>query len=165
MKFLDYLRANFTCDPATGELRHRRPISKGWPIPPGTRAGSRTKAGYLRTTVCGRAYMVHRLIWLFVHGNWPRGFLDHRNGVRTDNRIANLRVLSKRGNACNRIAPNKNNRSGFIGATYRPRQGWVSQIGHKGRQYVLGYFESPEEAHLLYLMAKIQLHTSLVRSV
>lgn len=53
-------------------------------------AGSWNSYGYRRITVDGRGYPAHRLAWLHVHGRWPQGEIDHINGIKHDNRLANL---------------------------------------------------------------------------
>lgn len=53
-------------------------------------AGSWNSYGYRRIKVDGRGYPAHRLAWLHVHGRWPQGEIDHINGIKHDNRIANL---------------------------------------------------------------------------
>jgi hypothetical protein len=47
--------------------------------------------GYLRVWIDGYTFPAHRLIWLHVHACWPTYWIDHINGVRDDNRLANLR--------------------------------------------------------------------------
>jgi hypothetical protein len=48
--------------------------------------------GYIVLTLFDKRYMTHRLAWLYVHGEWPSGEIDHINLEKTDNRIANLRI-------------------------------------------------------------------------
>lgn len=66
------------------------------------KAGTKTSGGYIRVGVLGKSYMVHRLAWLLHYGQWPNGLIDHANGIRDDNRIVNLRDVTRRGNAQNR---------------------------------------------------------------
>lgn len=50
--------------------------------------------GYRYISFRGRHYYAHRLAWLIVKGEWPKNHIDHINGVKDDNRIANLRDVS-----------------------------------------------------------------------
>lgn len=47
--------------------------------------------GYRQGKVLGKKMRGHRVAWAIFYGKWPEGDLRHRNGVRSDNRIANLR--------------------------------------------------------------------------
>lgn len=49
----------------------------------------------------GGRFAAHRIVWKWVHGRDPRGVIDHINGIRDDNRIANLRDVSPIDNAQN----------------------------------------------------------------
>src|SRR5262245_14923519 len=71
--------------PETGELRWR--VSRrGRGARLGRDAGAGHAKGYRRVSVDGRDYLVHRVIWLWMTGEWPAAQIDHRNGVRDDNR-------------------------------------------------------------------------------
>lgn len=134
------LKRTLRYDKRTGVFTYCKPTSKGWPHAIGTIAGTLTKLGYIRIYVNRRAYMAHRLAWLYEKDAWPSTFLDHKNGVRNDNRISNLREASKAENAQNRSGSNKNSSHGWLGVSYRPLQGWASQIGLKNGTYNLGFF-------------------------
>ena len=103
--------------------------------------------GYLRINLAGRMYLVHRIVWLWVNGSWPTGEIDHINGCRTDNRIANLREVAHAENARNAARPSTNT-SGVIGVSYDARDGlWHAYIGVGiGRRKSLGYFRTKAEA-------------------
>jgi len=114
-------------------------------------------SGYLKIRYLGRQYRAHRLAWLFTYGEWPRGDIDHINGVRSDNRIANLRVVSKSENMENIRVTTTRNRSGFLGV-YRKGGRFRADITVKKKTVHLGYFVTAEEAHAAYVEAKRRLH-------
>lgn len=59
-------------------------------------AGTKDTSGHLQTMVYGRLYLVHRIIWIMLNGDIPDKMeIDHINGVRDDNRIENLRLVTK----------------------------------------------------------------------
>jgi hypothetical protein len=94
----------------------------------------------------------HRVCWAAHYGEWPADQVDHINGDRTDNRIANLRLATNRENSIN-SAKNKNNTTGFTGVS-RHRGRFRAQIKVYGRQIFLGYFDCPEAAYKAYCAAK-----------
>ena len=55
-----------------------------------------SSSGYYRETVAGIPVLVHRRVWEQAHGPIPDGMeIHHRNGVKTDNRLENLEIVSK----------------------------------------------------------------------
>lgn len=68
----------------------------------GRPAGTIVGSGYMHVTIKSHPVSIHRLIWAYVHGYWPTNDIDHINGVRTDNRIVNLREVSRAVNLRNR---------------------------------------------------------------
>ncbi len=58
--------------------------------------------GYYRFTLKGKHYKAHRVAWFLYHNEWPNLFIDHINGIRNDNRISNLALVSRSGNNQNR---------------------------------------------------------------
>ena len=122
-------------------------------------AGSRHNRGYLAIRIVGRSYLCHRLAWLYVHGRWPSHQLDHINGVRDDNRIANLRECTNAQN-CQNARPHADG-SGKLGTTWeKRRRKWQAGIGLNGKRIFLGYFATQQEAHAAYLSAKQRLHVA-----
>ena len=136
-------------DPLTGEFRWNSGTHKH------RRAGTLSSTGYVKIVVQGKEYQAHRLAVLCMTGKLPTQDVDHMNCNRADNRWINLRVVARRINAHNRAGANRNNRSGWAGVHSFRGGRWVAQIAppHKAKQH-LGIFNSPEEAHLVYLMAK-----------
>ena len=58
--------------------------------------------GYLCITINKVRYRSARLVWLYVHGQWPEHEMDHINRVRDDNRLSNLRDVTHAVNMENR---------------------------------------------------------------
>ncbi len=118
-------------------------------------AGGLKSDGYLRIRIKGKRYLAHRLAWLYVHGSFPEQDIDHINGNKQDNSIANLRDVSCRENQCNR----KRHREGRLqGCFYRKHtKKWIAQIRINGKKVHLGLFHTEAEAHEVYIQAKSQV--------
>lgn len=114
--------------------------------------------GYLGLKIERKHYYAHRIAWLFVHGEWPENDIDHINGIKTDNRIANLRHCTRSENQRNHglTAANK---SGRKGASYSSRcRAWVATIRVNGKQVYLGTFPDRDAAGRAYDEASKRLH-------
>lgn len=48
--------------------------------------------GYMCGMIGTAHVIAHRAAWALVHGEWPASTVVHRNGDKSDNRIANLRL-------------------------------------------------------------------------
>lgn len=105
------------------------------------------KYSYIR--VDGSSYLAHRLAWLITHGVWPSADIDHVNGNKQDNRIANLRPATRAENMANTSCRSKVGLKGVvkIGARYR------AQITINRKTVYLGLFGSPADAHDAYVAA------------
>lgn len=120
-------------------------------------AGSHDVSGYIQVNIGGNVLKAHRVAWLLAHGEWPSGQIDHINGVRDDNRLCNLRVVTNAINCQNKRAPLPSNKSGFLGVSWN-NGAWRAAVQLNGKQHHVGRFKSPEEAHQAYLVAKRKLH-------
>lgn len=144
-------------DPATGVFRWKR-RRKGVRSD-GAIAGSPADGYYTSITVDRVQYLVHRLAWLYMYGVWPVSQLDHINEDKTDNRLANLREATNAQNTQNVTALRSTNTSGYLGVSWECRKRrWQAGIKVDGKRRWLGYFDTPEEAHAAYLVAKRELH-------
>ena len=113
-------------------------------------AGTINGAGYVQISIDGKLYLAHRLAYLYVEGRFPKNLIDHRDGVRSNNRWSNLRDCSYSQNRLNSKISVKNS-SGFKGVTYDPRRGkWLSRAKIDKKSKHLGYFDSAEDASLAY---------------
>lgn len=155
-------RMRMSYDPLTGDLvieKHGR-----CPALNGRVTRSLDVSGYVQVNLKPHGPIKgHRLAWLLHYGEWPTGHIDHINGVRDDNRIANLRVVENRVNAQNKRIPMVTNKSGFLGVTSAfmkadgiPR--WRATLAKDKKTYHLGVFNTPEAAHEAYVSAKRQMH-------
>lgn len=109
-------------------------------------AGSLSGDGYWQVVFDGSTWKAHRLIWVYVNGSIPENMeVDHINAVKTDNRIENLRLATRKENG-----RNLHNRaagvSGVRGVYLHNSGKYYSQIRIDGRPVHLGYFDSKEEA-------------------
>ena len=102
-------------------------------------------------------YPAHRVAWLYVHGKWPDGVIDHINGDWLDNRIANLRDVTQGVNLQNQRNARAGSKSGLLGVR-KNGNNWMAMIQLSKRQIYLGTFADKHEAHRAYLDAKRQIH-------
>ena len=129
----------------------------------GKRGGHPNDIGYLLLGVDSNSYRVHRLAWLYVHGHWPIGDLDHINGNPADNRITNLREATAAQNLANSRKP-ITNRSGYKGVSWHSgAKKWQAHIRHNGRRIYLGLFTDPAVAHAAYCQAAQKLKGNFAR--
>jgi hypothetical protein len=129
--------------------KQRRGIKTGVPL------GTCNGFGYLRITVLGKSFYAHRLAWMYVHGQWPVGQIDHINGNKTDNSIKNLRDVSLQANLQNKVKAQANSESRILGVSWHKKaKKWQAHICvYKQRKY-LGLFENIEDAEKAYQKEK-----------
>lgn len=139
----------------TGDFHWNVKLRAGAP-PAGTKAGSINSEGYRYIKIDGRQYSAHKLAWLYVYGEWPSKELDHKNRVKDDNRIENLREATISQQRANRFL--SSNTSGRKGVSWnRHAKKWRADIMKAGKRYMLGYFDDPDEAALAYRTAAVRL--------
>ncbi len=112
----------------------------------GDTAGRLDSKGYLRIGIGRRQYRAHRLIWLYVTGEWPPHEIDHKDRNRTNNAWLNLRPATSGQNKQNATL-RKDNVSGVRGVYFEARrQVWCAQITVNGTRRGLGAFPTRELA-------------------
>lgn len=137
-------RELFNYDPDTGVVT--RKITTSHNAIKGSTVGYVTTSGYLSLSVQNKHYYVHRIIWLLVYGNFPSDQTDHKNQIRTDNRLSNLRSVTRKTNSKNKRLPS-NNTSGSMGVYWSKHSGkWLSAIQINGKAIHLGSFEHFKDA-------------------
>lgn len=102
--------------------------------------------GYLHGALLGQTVAAHRVVWKMANGTDAVGDIDHINGGRADNRIANLRDVDAATNRRN-AAQSVRNTSGVTGVTFFRKTGqWRATITVDRRTYSLGYHDTIEGA-------------------
>ena len=157
------IRDFLTYDPETGIfLRKKLPGRGGLHRDP--KVGSIESNGYHSITHMGVRYRSHRLAWWFVYGEMPPTNLDidHVNGHRQDNRIANLRLATRSQNNVNG-RPKRHGRK-YCGVFFCKDTGrWRACLGLNYRRVDLGRHDTPEAAARAYDAAAIQHYGEYAR--
>ncbi len=173
----DTLRELIALDPDTGLLSWR-PRDRRWfgDAPSGDRVTAAWNArwagtpalnadngrGYLRGRVVGENVLAHRAVWAIHYGEHPPGEIDHINGRKDDNRVANLRCCSRQQNLHNTLAQLSEGRQ-FKGV-YRDRGRWAAKLRHGGKSHHIGCFGSEIEAAKAYDARAAELRGDYART-
>lgn len=147
-------RELFSYDPETGALRWRV-TRRG--VRAGRIAGHAAPDGYILVRADQVLYKAHRIAWLIYFAEWPNGQIDHIDGNPGNNRLSNLRDVSPTVNQQNKRQATRQSSTGVLGV-FPSRGRFISRIRDQGKPTHLGVFDTPEEAHQVYLHAKRALH-------
>ena len=150
------LKELFEYDPEIGCFFRKTNSGTRWRI--GQRAGTFDKNKYRQIKIDNKLYKEHRLVWFYVYGFWPKKEIDHIDRNPSNNKLSNLREVSRKENAENTIA-HKDNVSKFKGVTFDKRKNiWFARIMHNKVQHHLGTYRSPEAAAEAYIKAANEFH-------
>jgi len=107
-----------------------------------------------------RSIKLHRLVM-----GEPEGFeVDHKYGIRLDNRKAHLRLATRSDNNHN-AKVRRDNTSGRKGVSWHKKvKKWFAQIMYMGKQKHLGYFSDPDAAYEAYCQAALKYHGEFART-
>lgn len=134
----DHIKETYEYDPATGKIFWKAKLK-------GKETFKTTMpSGYLFGKVLRKTFYAHRVAWLLHYGEWPKRGVDHINGVKTDNRLCNLRDVDQSENMKNRKIP-KTNRSGVSGV-WQEGSRWRATIVVNRQKHHLGFFDKFEQA-------------------
>ncbi len=150
-KFADLLSYN----PETGRLMWAKKPSRN--VRPGTFAGTKKPEGYVRVKLGGDYEYAHRIAWYIMTGEEPPE-IDHKNGIRDDNRWGNLRAATRIVNAQNLRTARRDNKSTGLLGVYPNHDRFMARIVIDKAVRYLGTFDTPTQAHEAYLSAKRQHH-------
>jgi len=153
----EYLKKLLSYDKETGLFFWN--ISKGT-IKAGKKAGFKQSKGYIQISIDNKQYFAHRLAWLYIHGAWPINLIDHIDQNKENNKIENLRDVTKEINFQNQSKSHSNNKTNLLGVHYKKSiDKYAARIKSNGKDYFLGYFDNPEDASTRYFEAKSVYHT------
>ena len=142
-------------NPETGEFTYLKSNKRRLV---GGKVGSLRTDGYYEVTINYSRYRLHRLAWFLTYGTMPSKHIDHINGNRSDNRIANLREATVSENLQNQKKATTRNKLGVLGVSYK-KGAYEPKIRVNGKDLYLGRFQSIKEASAAYIKAK-RLHHS-----
>lgn len=119
--------------------------------------GYKHPSHYLHVSINYRMYYIHRIIGFAFLGLDITDLkleIDHKNHIRDDNRVDNLRIVSHQQNNWN-----LHNNRGKGYCWDKKQQQWVARIRIAGNKRIhLGYFDNELDAENAYLEAKRQYH-------
>lgn len=119
------VRSHFDYDELSGVLTWKSGRMAGKDV-----AGKDTK-GYLRVNFSRTSYKAHRVVWLWMKGCWPTHVIDHKDGVKDNNRWDNLRDVTQ--------AVNVRNVKGLQGVCFNKRAGkYEAVLEREGKRHWLG---------------------------
>jgi len=147
------LQAQIHYDPETGLFT--------W-IKTNNKAGYYPENKYSQIGLNNKLYYGHRLAWLYVYGYFPQ-YVDHINGIKSDNRLINLRKATNQQNACNSKIP-VTNTSRIKGVMWNKNaKKWQVQMKIDGIQKHFGYFKDIEFAELVAQEIRSKYHGEFAR--
>jgi hypothetical protein len=136
------LRALLSYDPETGAFTRRSTDRV-------TGSPNRTR-GYVYVSIGCKAYLAHRLAFLWMTGEWPAAEVDHINRDRFDNRWNNLRPATRQENCGNARGKKAGKVKGVYVDKRRINSPYFAAIGIDGKLVHLGTFSTAELAHAAY---------------
>lgn len=111
------------------------------------------KHGYLHVILCNRDghknFKVHRLVAIYFLPNTEnKPSVNHKNGIKTDNRVENLEWCNQQENIIHYISNKENKSSKYFGVSFaKERNKWVARLTKSNKKRFIGYFNTEEEAH------------------
>lgn len=134
-------------------------VWRGGPAAVGSVAGCTDSKGYRQIRLDMRNHLAHRLAWLYVYGEFPKGHLDHIDRNPQNNAIANLRECTHAENHQNE-GLRSDSTSGATGVSFnKASTKWLAYINKDGFRHRIGLFDSFDDAVAARIAAKKKVHT------
>jgi len=140
------LKSILTYNPQNGDFFW---LKSAGSVRKGAKAGcislkGKTKKAYMDIAIGGKKYRAHRLAWLYMTGEWPKGEVDHINSDGCDNSWSNLRDVTHSKNCMNK-SPRRDSSTGFIGiGIYRGK--YRVRVWRDGKRITVGEYSDLAEA-------------------
>lgn len=136
----------FMCNPIEGKLYYKIWVS-GLPKDCVGKEAGYSQAGRRIVRISGKSFYVSRIIWAVARGRISKSMeIDHIDRNRSNDKISNLRIVSRGENLRNKNIY-KSNSSGHFGVSFHKRaQRWFAQCVVNGKNYHGGYFNSKKKA-------------------
>lgn len=128
----------------------------------GKRCGCDNGSGYIVTRIDGISIKAHRIAFAIHHSRWPVDMIDHINGIKSDNRISNLREVTRSQNLQNQRV--RKGTSNFKGVTWdKGMKSWLVQIRLDKVNRRVGFFANEVDAARAYDEAAANLFGEFAR--
>ena len=160
----DFIKDNLRYDPETGYLYWTKPSGRRQLDKPVGCVNKTTKyMSFALGLTNQQVYCTaHRAGWFLYYGCWPKELLDHVNGIKTDNRIENLREATQQQNLRNQKS--RTGSSKYKGVSWsKQSQKWRVDLRYKEKANCLGFYASEEEAARAYDKSARKLHGDYAR--
>jgi hypothetical protein len=140
------------------------PLLKEWPWHTDNQRYIRRNRTY--TKGVSDFWHMHRVVWEMHYGPIPEKMtIDHINGNRSDNRLSNLRLASRRDQMVNRQVHREGKVSGYSFAKDKKSNPYRACIRVNGHLFSLGSFATAEEAHEAYLRELTRVENGFSREI
>lgn len=150
-------------DPETGNFYWiKANAPQGWAHISGRPAGSNFD-GYRRIKIDQKNYLVHRLVWLWTYGEFPKQRIDHKDLDGMNNKPSNLRLATGSQNVIN-VGLKSNNTTGIKGVYWNKTSNkWQAALNVNGKQIHLGYFTDKDKAEEVVRKKREEVHGEFAR--
>lgn len=121
------------------------------------RAGYVNNNGYSYIKLNQKMYRTSKLAWYYVTGEWPTE-IDHKNGIRSDDRFSNLRLCSRSQNNMNKSKQGNSCLPKWVRKGNSKSESYQAILKIDGKTKCLGTYDTPEEAHVVAAKFAKEVH-------